>query len=362
MPGLPADIGDALIAHLVTHTAGLTARPSAPIRAGDDDLGGAARRMTRYDRMTDPGAVYSFSEQGLVLSALALERAAGVPYARLATERVLEPVGMSSATLDFEAAAPRLVPGFSTSNRIDVPLAPEPPAAESALAVPRAALYATAADLARLAAAVLQDGMLDGEQRLAAGAGAALFRGAIPIPVTDGSAAGLGGTVSTWEGRPQIHVSGAGRGHTATVRILPTARLALVVLTNSGHGTMPRTQEFILDRLLPEPAASPRPDGSGSAEATSADAVPFFTRAPASALPGRYANGGELLEVVEDAGGLGLRSGELTLDVVSRDGAYHAVLDDGRTALVFQHLLDVRGRPYLFTDRRALVRLPDEDR
>jgi CubicO group peptidase (beta-lactamase class C family) len=59
VPEVPEVLGRATLEQLLTHTGGLAVQAVAPGRGGADDLGAAARQLTRLDRVTDPGIMYS---------------------------------------------------------------------------------------------------------------------------------------------------------------------------------------------------------------------------------------------------------------------------------------------------------------
>src|SRR5947208_602834 len=59
------------------------------------------RRALRRARLVrEPGSGFEYTGAGFMLAEIVLEAAAGIPFARLAQERLLEPLGMHSSSFD----------------------------------------------------------------------------------------------------------------------------------------------------------------------------------------------------------------------------------------------------------------------
>jgi hypothetical protein len=129
---------------------------------------------------------------------------------------------------------------------------------------PAGTLYSTANEMARLAAALLNDGRVDGVQALPAGVVARMRASAVEIPttrqrygqgvfLTGASAYGHGGTMT---------------GYVTQVTVDPEARLAVVVLTN-GDNAVPG----VIERAVFAAAGRPAPtDAAPDAAALSTPA------------------------------------------------------------------------------------------
>lgn len=135
---------------LATHHSGLPSRPEvvpgiAPFTETFDELIAAARELP-----VAPGEPYLFSDIGVALLGHALAAAAGMDYADLLEQRVLDPAGMSDATLpaNFDELSDSYVGGLTGARQ------PAKPFVGEAWA-PSLGLHATLGDLVALAQAVI---------------------------------------------------------------------------------------------------------------------------------------------------------------------------------------------------------------
>jgi CubicO group peptidase (beta-lactamase class C family) len=344
--GVPPELRAVSIAQLLSHTAGMAHQLAVPGRGGANDLGAAARGLTRFDRVTDPGLLYSFSQPGISLAALAVQAAGGRPYEELVETQVFRPLGMAGSSITFEGARHRLAPGWRSTQMPGERLAPVRPAADSAVYVPMRGLSSTAADLARLVAALLNDGVVKGERLLPEGAAARAWHVHGVVPASTAQAA-LGMRIGTWRERPSVVVAGARHGHSVLVRMLPAEQLGVVVLTNNESALMGGVSSFVLQSLL----GLPDPQQQRS-EAAPVDTVAALNTLLAHAGP--YENGSELLEIIVVDGRPMLKSDDLVLDVRPLANEAYGALLGHRVGLVFRLVHDAQGRTYLWLGDRAL--------
>lgn len=228
----------------------------------------------------------------------------------------------------------------------------ESPVAPAVLGLTREAgkpvygLVSTAGDLARLAAALLNAGVVKGERLIPATVVSGLFRAQAALPGGEGTTA-LGMRVGRWSGHNIVTVAGGGQGHGVLLQLLPDARLGVIILTNGSGVTLREAATLMLERIL---AVEQR-----QAAPAAAAADPLVLEEMAAA-PGRYLNGSELMEIVVQDGRPLMRSGDLLLELKALPGGMVGALVQGRVALTFRFLHDAEGRPYLWTQERALVR------
>lgn len=353
VPDLHESLHAPTVAQLLTHTAGLARIPAVAGRTGEDDLLEAAHYLTRLDRMTDPGMVYSESPPGITLAAYIMQATGGAPYADVVDRFVFRPLGMTRSTLAYPGPD-GVTPGHVRPERDSAPSLEGPPEilvqpvpAESALTMPVRGLYTTAMDLTRLVRAYYSAGMVDGEQRLRADVVERAFLTRDTTP--GGQPVSFGPLVGTWHGRRHVALEESHHGHTLVLRILPDDRIAVIVLTNREMPYPTGIPETALSRLLglPDPHRFP---------ATPSPPATDGLRLPSDQLVGEYWNGGEGIELFMEDGALRLRSGDWVLDVEWQDGRYHALVPDGRSALAFDILRDAKGRQYLWLGDRVLAR------
>lgn len=342
---LPRELRDVTAAQLLTHTAGVAHQEAVPGRGGADDLGAAARGLTRYDRFAPAGALYSFSTPGIQLAGLAVERAAKRPFAAAVHELVLEPLGMLHSTFDFAAARPSLTPGYHPSSSPDAMILPAAFEPDTAMRAPVRGFITTAADAARLAAALLNDGVVAGERALPAGVTASLLEPRAAIPFSRSKSA-RGMRVGSWNVHRSVYISGGGMGHGFSMHMLPDQRVAVIVLTNKSGSTLGGLSDFVFRRLLG--SAPPRPPENAASDSASLEQL--------AAAAGSYVNGSELIEIITREGLPMLRSDDLTLHIRVLERGGFAALIDNRVALPFRLIRDDNGRPYLWLGDRALAR------
>lgn len=207
---------------LIDHTSGISTHEGTRPYLHDPDqtIAGALAMLAEYEPAHAPGTVTEYSNWNAVLLGEVIARAGGRPYVEQVTERILQPLGMDSATF----ADPHHVPGAATGNLLvlgfrrpfDEPYVPVMEAAGN--------LTASVADMARYA------------QELATGGGTVL----------PAEGRGWYDTVWRWQAGSPLDVavsfSGAHNGFNATVQLLPAHDVAVVVLANTR-----------LDVLLPTP-------------------------------------------------------------------------------------------------------------
>ncbi|HEX6309800.1 MAG TPA: serine hydrolase domain-containing protein [Longimicrobiales bacterium] len=346
VPELPRQLRAVTVSQLLTHTAGLAQHVSVPGRGGADDLGAAARGLTPLDRLAPAGTYYSNSSIGIALAALAVERAAKRPHAEAVQQLVLDPVGMERSTYDLAAVHDSLTPGWHPSSSPDARVVPAAFAPDDATGVPLRGFITTARDVARLAAALLTDGIVEGERVLPEGVAAAALEPRADVPFSRTRAA-LGVRMSERGTSPLVNVSGGGLGHSVMMQLLPRERVGVVVLTNSSVTGLGGVPAFVFDRLLGEAPATAAPP-TQPADSSSLRLL--------AAQAGRYLNGAELIEIEEQNGLPVLRSGDLLLPIRPlEDGAFAALIDN-RVALRFHLLIDDTGQVYLWLGDRALAR------
>lgn len=240
--------------HLLTHTASIADRAATRdpggVALGDflgayfADAGGGGVFLDAL-----PGASMSYSNAGPSLAALAVERAAGVPFAERARSHVLAPLGMRATAFGLEG----LPPGTPVAT---------PHAARGAgfarLPAPSHALYpvvdlfATPRDLARFARAVLRGGELDGARILTKPSVDEMLRVQMPDAAP---ADALGWQVRRFGGRVVVGHEGEDAGASTGLYLDVGAGAGAVVLANgdafqSGEADRAAALGDLVERLL----------------------------------------------------------------------------------------------------------------
>ena len=163
---VPARVGfpPATVRHLLTHTAGVRAvrtaadllRPemgwAAPAGRPAPSLAEYYRGGLRYD--TEPGTRWAYSNHGYATLGQIVADVSGLPYDRYLRQHIFAPLGMddSDAVLS-DRLRPRLATGYNLKAR-----GPAPVPHHEVITAGGGAVYSTANDMARYAAALLNGG------------------------------------------------------------------------------------------------------------------------------------------------------------------------------------------------------------
>lgn len=235
VPSLGPAFARVSLRQLLSHSAGLC--EAAPrIDSRDDDalkreIDGWPGTQRFY---TEPGAMYSYAGPSYYLSGRILERMTGQPYADAMVQRVFEPLGMHASTLRPLVALTRpLAQGHTLGDGVQVVR----PMAENVAMYPGGSVFSTAEDLGRFLIAMLS-GAPQGKPLLAS----EFFqrRRELPAPPADRGRYWYGfGTVAyDLGGVPVFEHGGVRRGYGSFLRMIPSKKIGLAVLTNLNGVTL----------------------------------------------------------------------------------------------------------------------------
>jgi CubicO group peptidase (beta-lactamase class C family) len=180
---------------------------------------------------------FLYSNPGYLLLQLAVEQRTGDPFKRYMKREVLQPLGMTSSSFEWDPGLrARTSTPYLSDGRPDVITIPD--------AATDGSLFTTAPDLARFMAAELQPAAATPAPRgrLTAASLVELFDGRVPLPWTQvqgmGSDRGaLGHYVERLpDGRAAIMNGGFFPGWTSQFYIVPATGDGIAVLTNSDRG------------------------------------------------------------------------------------------------------------------------------
>jgi len=241
-----------------------------------------------------PNTVFCYSNLGLSLLAVIMERVSGHTYQELVEQRILAPLGMTDTALTRDPAQRgRLAKAYSQGREVDDPALRD---------VPAGAILSTADDMARFASALLNGGCRSGETILHPESLAEMFRPQNEcVPLDLGFRIGLnwllGCPALAGAGRAVWHDGGTPHFFSMLL-LLPDAKLGAVVLSNSDGGmvTVHTIAEALLKDALVGYAARPTPHPNGHQG-------PANLR-PAASPVGTFATVSGLVRIVEQRGGL----------------------------------------------------------
>jgi CubicO group peptidase (beta-lactamase class C family) len=325
VPELGAPLRPLTMRQLLTHSAGLTNEGAGN---GPHDESALSRRVRGWGReriFAPAGDVYSYSSPGYWLAGHVVERADGAPYADVVGRRVLAPLGMARSTFRPTVALthPLAVDHRRGEDGRPAVLRPFP---DDATTWPSGSLFSSAADLARLAIALLDSGRLDGRRVIPPEVVERLLTPEVPTPGGEcGYSFGLS-VCGAGAARVARHY-GFRTGSGAVFALVPARRVAVVVLANGPGAIMTATESVALERLV----------GASAPEEEAATAP----GPPIGALLGQYANGPDTLRLLARGDSLHYHyGGEESPLTVAPDGS----LLVGPANAPTQGFLPVRGR------------------
>ena len=256
-PNLHPRLGRLTLRQLLTHTAGMTALPSG---YGPSDEDALQRRVLMWNDsvlFADPGEVYSYSSPGYWLAGAVIEQAERAKYAELIRRYVFEPLGMNSSTFDPLVAFTRPLALDHRRNEQGGPFVVRP-YPNDASTWPGGSAFSSVDDLSYLAIALLNGGRVGQKQALPARATQSVITRQVDNPASSCSytfglgfcAAGADTIISHYGFR-----SGSG----AVFTLVPTKRVAVIVLANIGGAIFFQTERAVLDMLKVTREADPPP-------------------------------------------------------------------------------------------------------
>lgn len=302
LPELPDSLRRITAHQLLSHTGGLIMMPMTAA-AGDpaNALAESMRRVTARAAFAAPAEIFSYSNLGYQLAGRLIEVAGDRPYTEQVQQTILAPLGMAATTFDSAAAARNgLAIGF-----VD-PAAPPPPASAAVgpAALPYAGLYSSVQDLSRFAVAFMNAGRSGGRQVLSPSLVARLTAPAAKFQSGPGD---YGYALRLYRQRGLDVVEHGGvdpTGYRSLLYMVPSRRVAVIVLANRAGRRPYALAEAAIDALLP---------GALESAAAPASVVPMDS-AEMSRYAGRYA-GGVIVEVSVDNGVLTLHQGAQALPI-----------------------------------------------
>jgi D-alanyl-D-alanine carboxypeptidase len=295
LPELPDSLRGITAHQLLSHTGGLVFAPLSG--AGRDPVTALALVMKSVPArvaFTPPGQVFSYANVGYQLAGRLIEIASGHPYAEQVQSALLAPLGMTSTTFDSVTASRLgLALGF-----ID-PLVRAPPGASSPASWPFAGLYSNVLDLSRFAITFVNGG----KQAISPQTIARISRPVAPFNSGEGDY-GYGVRVYRHRGVDVVEHGGVGFGYRSLLYMVPSRRVAIVVLANRAGRRPYAIADAALDALLAG-AVEPPPPMSGEVPIDSTEMRRYV---------GRYASG-TVVDVTIDRGELLLRQGDISAPI-----------------------------------------------
>ncbi|MER7504831.1 serine hydrolase domain-containing protein [Nonomuraea pusilla] len=250
------------VRQLLTHTAGFEGDALIDTGRGDDAVERLVALMGDLPQLFPPGAMWSYSNAGYCVLGRIVEVLRGLPFGAALKAHLAAPLGLTHvATCADEAILYDAAVGHAGGEPVPVwsILRSNEPAGSS-LAMP-------ARDLLAFARMHLRDGLADDGRRVLPEEQAALMREPqIELPdLGRPSSAGLGWELQRWRGGVVAAHDGSTPGQAASLRAVPGAGVAAVLLTNGGDpdplrsGLLHPLVEELAGLRAPAPPAPPSP-------------------------------------------------------------------------------------------------------
>jgi CubicO group peptidase (beta-lactamase class C family) len=222
--------------HLLAHTSGIDGDLFLDTGRGDDAVEKYVAALADVGQVHPLGATMSYCNSGYAVLGRLVEVLRGQTWDAALRQRLLAPMGLSSAgTLAEEAllhaAAVGHVPHPQTGD-----LVVTPQWAMYRGSGPAGQLHMTATEVLALAHLASGGAMPDGTRLLSPESVERMLspQVAVPDPWTLGTHWGLGWILNTWDGRAVFGHDGATLGQGALFRTVPDAGVSVALLTNGG--------------------------------------------------------------------------------------------------------------------------------
>ena len=263
----PAWTPQVTVRHLASMSSGLPENPTALFM---EDLPPTeiVHALPELGTSAAPGELYAYSNHGFTTAAFAAAVRAGATYddtslrtayARLMDERVFEPIGMSRATLDFEAAVTdpnHVTPHRYEPSRDAVETIPIYAERFDVQVAPGGAVWSDVTDVAKFAITHFDGTASDGTRIMSEASLREVHEPAIEME--PGAHYALGWEV--WDdylGVKSLRHTGNSLGFTTSVRLVQEGRIGVVVLANEGFVDpfVASVDRFVMELLLGRPHA-----------------------------------------------------------------------------------------------------------
>jgi CubicO group peptidase (beta-lactamase class C family) len=190
--------------------------------------------LSQIELEHQPGIYSHYSNLGIQLLGIALERASGQSFVDHVEEKILKPLGMENSGFMLDEETRSLIAVGHVCNSAQSPFIATP-LWEPGCAIYSGGLNSTAEDLARFVSLQFQTASESGEQILSAGS---LRRMRTPNSVRHPgryTSYGIGWAVVQIEEYDAIEHNGALLGHSAHLSAIPDLGLGIVILSNSRN-------------------------------------------------------------------------------------------------------------------------------
>jgi CubicO group peptidase (beta-lactamase class C family) len=250
--GLSPKLSRVTARQLLTETAGVK---EDHLRLGlydDAALGNTVRDWQDDWLIAEPGTIRSSSHPGYAVAGLLLEEIGGKPFDDVMRERLFSPLGMDRSTFrPMVAFTYPMAVGHHVSaagNAVVVR-----PFAGNSVGWPSYSLFSTAKDLSAFLLTMMNDGQLHGHSVISQSVVSTLTMRDRTGQTPDSNTYGL--ALAKFGSLPILEGTYTWAGMRPLIRIVPDARLALVVISNGGTRHLTGTVNKAMRMFLPHETA-----------------------------------------------------------------------------------------------------------
>jgi CubicO group peptidase (beta-lactamase class C family) len=339
-------VGAVTTQQLMTHSAGWLDNAVPYGRMGEGALGEVMREVSDTLFYTEPGRTFSYSNPSISMAGYVGEVAGKQRFAALVESLVMRPAGMRLSTFKpLEALTYPIALGHEAgTNGMQIVR----PMTENTAQWAAGFLFATAPELARYTIALMNGGMIDGAQAFSAGAVRRVTTGYVAHPGGSGldSAMYGYGLVVGRSGTERVWTHGGSiNGYNASITMLPDRKAAVIVIVNGPGAGIDAIESAALQMAVGY--AEPKVSAPAPREANAAERA---------ALVGRYAQGRNVLEVLEQDGALTVKQGVAVM-TAKLVGANELLVTPPQGAARHIYVRRENGRAaYLYAGSRAYAR------
>ena len=218
------------VRQLLDQTSGIPASAGvAPLSEPASSLDARVRELATVAPVSAPGAAYHYSNANYLVLGRLVEVVSGGPFEAYLRAHVFEPLGMDHASAD---PATSVADGLGDAHRLWFGLADTHRPLDRADLAPAGFVSASANDIGRYLAALMEPDGPAGGRVASAATVAAMFAGAAPTGVGD-ERYGLGWAETTYRGERMVAHAGSTTDMASFVAILPQRGIAVAVLLDA---------------------------------------------------------------------------------------------------------------------------------
>ncbi len=210
------------------------------------------RTIVAWDLQSEPGTAYCYSNTNFIIAGMMAERVTGVLYETLITQRLFEPLGMTTAMFGPPGSADKVDQPWGT-NRAGESIAPSRTADNPPMLSPAGRASMSLDDWAKFVTLHLE-GERGGSTTLLKPESFVLLH----TPALNNYAAGWGRSRRAWAGPQGVTLSHSGSNTMwyAVTWLAPEKDMAVLVATNSAHAGVTKVCDSVVSGLISKYVAS----------------------------------------------------------------------------------------------------------